>query len=90
VYSPSTMLASGSVASTAGTTISAWGTGADSSAAGVEPSSATAVLGSSSSCTVHNRLSTKYDYQATCTTRGRSSLTNSTGLLSRFGRQVYW
>jgi hypothetical protein len=49
VYSPSTMLASGSEASTAGATVSAWGMGADSSAAGVEPSSATAALGSSPS-----------------------------------------
>jgi hypothetical protein len=49
VYSPSTMLASDSVASTAGASVSAWGRGADSSAAGVEPSSATAALGSSSS-----------------------------------------
>jgi hypothetical protein len=49
VYSPSTMLASGSVASTAGVTVSAWGAGADSSAAGVGPSSATTVQGSSSS-----------------------------------------
>jgi hypothetical protein len=49
VYSPSTMLASGSVASTAGAMVSAWGTGPNSSAAGVEPSSATAILGSSSS-----------------------------------------
>jgi hypothetical protein len=43
------MLASGSVASTADATVSAWGTGLDSLAAGVEPSSATAALGSSSS-----------------------------------------
>jgi hypothetical protein len=43
------MLASGSVDSTAGATVSAWGTGPDSSAASVEPSSATAILGSSSS-----------------------------------------
>jgi hypothetical protein len=43
------MLASGSVASTVGATDSTWGTGADSSAAGAEPSSATAALGSSSS-----------------------------------------
>jgi hypothetical protein len=49
VYSPSTMLASGSVASTAGATVSAWGAGANSSAAGVEPSSTIAALGSSSS-----------------------------------------
>jgi hypothetical protein len=41
------MLASGSVASTAGATVSSWGRGADSSAAGAEASSATAVLGSS-------------------------------------------
>jgi hypothetical protein len=41
VYSPSTMLASGSVASTAGATVSAWGAGVDSSADGAEPSSAT-------------------------------------------------
>jgi hypothetical protein len=43
------MLPSSSLASTAGATVSAWGTGADSSAAGVEPSSATAALGSFSS-----------------------------------------
>jgi hypothetical protein len=49
VYSPSTMLASGSVASTASATVSAWGAGADSSAAGAESSSAIAALGSSSS-----------------------------------------
>jgi hypothetical protein len=63
----------------------------------VESSSATVVLGSSSSrsspwisCIVHNWLSTKYDYQTTRTTRGRSSLTSSTGLLSWLGRQVGW
>jgi hypothetical protein len=49
VYSPPTMLASGSVASAAGATVSAWGRGADSSAAGAEASSATAKLGSSPS-----------------------------------------
>jgi hypothetical protein len=43
------MLASGSVASMAGATVSAWGRGADPSAAGVEPSSATVALGSSPS-----------------------------------------
>jgi hypothetical protein len=43
------MLASGSEASMAGATVSAWGTGADSSAAGVEPSSTIAALGLSSS-----------------------------------------
>jgi hypothetical protein len=43
------MLASGSVASTASATVSAWGRGADSSAAGAEASSAVAVLGSSPS-----------------------------------------
>jgi hypothetical protein len=43
------MLASGSEASTAGATVSAWGRGADSSAAGAEASSATAALGSSPS-----------------------------------------
>jgi hypothetical protein len=43
------MLASGSVASTIDATVSAWGRGADSSVAGVESSSATAVLGSSPS-----------------------------------------
>jgi hypothetical protein len=42
VYSPSTMLASGNVASTVGASVSASGRGADSSAAG-------AALGSSSS-----------------------------------------
>jgi hypothetical protein len=49
VYSPSTIPASGSVAFVAGATVSAWGRGADSSAASVEPSSATATLGSSPS-----------------------------------------
>jgi hypothetical protein len=75
VYSPSTMLASGNVASTAGASVSAWGMGADSSAAGAKSSSAIAALGSTSSrsspwisCIVHNWLSTKYDYQTTCTT----------------------
>jgi hypothetical protein len=43
------MLASGSVASMAGVSVSARGRGADSSAAGVESSSATAALGSSPS-----------------------------------------
>jgi hypothetical protein len=43
------MLAPGSVASTAGASVSAWGRGADSSVAGVEPPSATAALGSSPS-----------------------------------------
>jgi hypothetical protein len=43
------MLASGSEASMAGATVSAWGTGADPSVAGVEPSLATAALGSSPS-----------------------------------------
>jgi hypothetical protein len=43
------MLASGSVASTAGATVPAWGRGADSSVVGVESSSATTVLGSSPS-----------------------------------------
>jgi hypothetical protein len=43
------MLASGSVASTVGVTVSARGRGADSSVAGVESSLATAVLGSSPS-----------------------------------------
>jgi hypothetical protein len=43
------MLASGSVASMAGASVSAWVRGADSLAAGVDLSSATAVLGSSSS-----------------------------------------
>jgi hypothetical protein len=43
------MLASGSVASAAGATVSAWGRGPDSSAAGMESSSATAALGSSPS-----------------------------------------
>jgi hypothetical protein len=49
VYSPSTMLASGSVASTAGASDSARGAEADSSADGMEPSSAIAALGSSPS-----------------------------------------
>jgi hypothetical protein len=43
------MLASGSVDSTTGATISAWGRGADSSAAGVESSSTATALGSSPS-----------------------------------------
>jgi hypothetical protein len=43
------MLAFGSEASTARATVSAWGRGADSSAAGVESSSVTAALGSSPS-----------------------------------------
>jgi hypothetical protein len=42
------------------------------------------------SCIVQNGLSTKYDYQTTCTTQGRSSLTSSTGLPSQLGRQVCW
>jgi hypothetical protein len=49
VYSPSTMLASGSVASVGGVTVSAWGRGADSSVAGAEAYSAAAALGSSPS-----------------------------------------
>jgi hypothetical protein len=43
------MLASGSEASTAGATVSAWGRRVDSSAAGADSSSATAALGSSPS-----------------------------------------
>jgi hypothetical protein len=43
------MLASGSVASTAGAMVSAWGRGADSSAVSAESSSATIALGSSPS-----------------------------------------
>jgi hypothetical protein len=43
------MLAFDSVAPTAGASVSAWGRGADSTAVGVEPSSATATLGSSPS-----------------------------------------
>jgi hypothetical protein len=43
------MLASDSIASATGVTVSAWGRGADSSAAGAETSSAVAVLGSSPS-----------------------------------------
>jgi hypothetical protein len=43
------MLASGSVASTAGVMVSAWGRGADSSAVGVEASSAATSMGSSAS-----------------------------------------
>jgi hypothetical protein len=42
------------------------------------------------SCRVRNWLSTKYDYKTTCTTRERYSLTGSTGLLSRLGRQGCW
>jgi hypothetical protein len=41
------MLASSSVVFVAGAMVSAWGRGADSSAAGAEASSAAAVLGSS-------------------------------------------
>jgi hypothetical protein len=43
------MLASGSVASAVGASVSAWGVGADSSTAGAESFSAIAALGSSSS-----------------------------------------
>jgi hypothetical protein len=43
------MLASDGVASMVGASVSAWGMGADSSAAGAESSSAIATLGSSSS-----------------------------------------
>jgi hypothetical protein len=43
------MLASGSIASAAGSMVSPWGRGVDSSATGVEASSAAAVLGSSPS-----------------------------------------
>jgi hypothetical protein len=42
------------------------------------------------SYTVHNRWSTRYDYQATCTTRERSSLTSLIGQQSRSERQVCW
>jgi hypothetical protein len=42
------MLASGSVASTAGASVSIWGAGADSSAAGAESSLAITMLGPSS------------------------------------------
>jgi hypothetical protein len=42
------------------------------------------------SCTVHNRWSIKYDYQAICTTRERSSLTSLTGQQSRSERLVCW
>jgi hypothetical protein len=97
VYSPSTILASGSVASMAGATISAWGAGADSSAVGVESSSATAALGSSSSQdrSVDFLLSTRWvvnqvRLQIHMYHSGRSSLTRSTGLRSRLGRQVCW
>jgi hypothetical protein len=41
---------------------------------------------SSISCRVHNWLSTQYDYQTKCTTRGEPSLTGSTGPPSRLGR----
>jgi hypothetical protein len=97
VYSPSTMLASGSVASTVGAMVSAWGAGADSSAAGVDSSSATAALGSSSSQdkSVDFLLSTRWvvnqvRLQIHMYYSGRSSLTHSTGLRSRLGRQVCW
>jgi hypothetical protein len=39
------------------------------------------------SCRVHKWLSTKYDYQIKCTTRERSLLKGSTGLLSWLGRE---
>jgi hypothetical protein len=42
------------------------------------------------SCRVHNWLSTQYDYQTKRTTRERSSLIGSTGLLSRLGRRGCW
>jgi hypothetical protein len=42
------------------------------------------------SCTVHNRWSIKYDYQAKCTTRERSSLTSLTRQQSRSERLVCW
>jgi hypothetical protein len=87
------MLASDSVASTVGAMVSAWGRGADSSAAGVESSSAAAALGSSPSQDnsvdfLHSTQSVvnKYDYQSTGTTRERSSLTSSIGQQSRSGR----
>jgi hypothetical protein len=97
VYSPSTTLASGSVASTAGASVSAWGRERTPQRLArnplqplprwVHPRPRSSPL---ISCTVHNWLSTKYDYQTTCTTRERSSLTSSTGLLSRLGCQVCW
>jgi uncharacterized protein (DUF2132 family) len=80
-----------------GVSVSAWGRRADSSAAGVEPSSATAALGSSPSQdkSVDFLLSTQWvvnqvRLQIYMYYSGRSSLTSSTGLLSRLGRQVCW
>jgi hypothetical protein len=97
VYSPSTMLASGSVASKAGALVSAWGQEQTPQRLArnplqplprwVHPPPRSSPW---ISCTVHNWLSTKYDNQTTCTTRERSSLTSSTGPLSRLGHQVCW
>jgi hypothetical protein len=95
VYSPSTMMASGNVASTAGASVSSWGwertpqrlarNPLQPSPRWVHPRPRSSLW---ISCRVHHWLSTKYDYQTTCTTRERSSLTGSTRLLSRLGRQV--
>jgi hypothetical protein len=97
VYSPSTTLASGNVASTASASVSAWRRERTPQRLAwnplqplprwvhPHPRSSPWI-----SCIVHNWLSTKYDYQTTCTTREGSSLTSSTGLLSRLGRQVCW
>jgi hypothetical protein len=92
VYSPSTMLASGSVASTASATVSAWGGERTPQRLAwnlLQPLPRWVHLPPRISpwisCTVYNWLSTKYDYQTTCTTRERSSLTSLTGLLSRVG-----
>jgi hypothetical protein len=97
VHSPSTMLASGNVASTVGTSDSAWGREWTSQRLAQiplqplprwvhpHPRSSSWI-----SCRVRNWLSTKYDYQTTCTTRERSSLTGLTRLLSRLGRQGCW
>jgi hypothetical protein len=75
VYSPSTMLASGSVASTAGASVSVWGMGADSSAAGAEPSSATAALGSSPS------QDKSVDFLHSCRGQPRGSPKTTKGIL---------
>jgi hypothetical protein len=97
VYSPSTMLASDSVASMAGALVSAWGwerTPQRLAQNPLQPLPRWVHPHPRSSpwisCIVHNWLSTKYHYQTTCTTQERSSLTSSTGLLSRLGRQVCW
>jgi hypothetical protein len=95
VYSPSTMLSFGRLASTVSASVSAWErertplwlarNPLQPLLCWVHPPPRSSPW---ISCTVHNWLSTKYDYQTTCTTREGSSLASSTGLLSRSGRQV--